>query len=86
MKYLIIRCLCYKGETLAQSINAKCKEFAGEFNDEKSAAKYKEKLDKQELLRIKSERKNKTWNGNEFVFWIEKQEGKDDSDNTTTVS
>ena len=70
--FRVIRCLCYKGETLAQSINGPMKESTGpEFDLRCKAERWKNRLEKQEEQRIKDERSCGIWNGNEFIFWID---------------
>jgi hypothetical protein len=72
MKYQVVRCWCIKGEPMSASINNKrLQEDAGTFDTREKAEKYKERLQKQEAQRIKRERKDGGWNGNEFVFWID---------------
>lgn len=77
MKYQIIRCICWKGESLGVSINnPRNQEDAGTFNTKEQAESYKDKLEQQEVSRIKGERKSERgWNGNEFVFWVQEVKG-----------
>ena len=76
MKFKVTRCLCSKGESMTVSINnTRNQENAGEFDSCEDAENYKERLKKQETERIERDRKGpRGWNGNEFVFWIEKGE------------
>jgi hypothetical protein len=77
MKYSIVRCLCWKGDTLSQSINnPRCQENAGDFDDETKAKNWLKHLESDESERLEREKIADTWNGNQFVFWIDKLEVK----------
>ena len=72
MKYQVTECLCVKGEPMSASINnRRLQRDAGTFDTREKAEEYKERKKKQESQRIKRERKDGGWNGNEFVFWID---------------
>lgn len=75
MKFRIIRCLCWKGESAGQSINnPRNQENAGNFNTEPEARKCLKHLEDQESERVTREQKSGNYNGNSFVFWIEQGE------------
>lgn len=75
-KYQIIRCICWKGESVGASINnPRNQEDAGTFPTNEKAKVYMIGLRQREASRIEQEKETEQgWNGNEFVFWIDEVE------------
>ena len=65
LKFMVIRCLVYRGQSLSEAMNSKMVENAGSFEYRDRAEAWCKRLQTQEVERFKEE------GGNQFHFWVE---------------